>query len=507
MNGADSGKSKKKRPQLKKVKSSEPSSESDSGSSTRSAGSMIGEFRLLRRLGKGGMAEVWLAEQTSLKRNVALKLLRSDMMGDETYVKRFQTEAKAAAGLNDPNIVQVYTVGFDDGQHFIAQEYIHGNTLKDLIRKLGPLEVPLALHIMKQVASAMATAGDRGIVHRDIKPENIMLTRKKEAKVADFGLAQLQGGERLNLTQEGVTMGTPLYMSPEQVSGQKVDQRTDIYSFGVTCYHMLAGEPPYSGENAVSVAMQHIRGDVPVIEEVRAELPSQLCAILSRMMQKNPDDRYKSANELYSDIRQLSRAIKNGESLDGIGGTQQAKISPVQRPILTVITLGVIVALLSAGLGWYLRIKEPEPNLNAIDQTIPRKATAREQYLHAMFEIDNEDAFRLVIENFKTPQDSLWSQQAHEQLALMYLKDRRRAKDADKILKEMSYFRDNRLNSEARIGQAYLAVRDDPLGGARRASTILQSDRDNFERYLKGSWEQLQNDVQRLIDEKNANES
>ncbi|HWL07558.1 MAG TPA: serine/threonine-protein kinase, partial [Planctomicrobium sp.] len=147
--------------------SSDKSGENDV-SSSRVVGMQLGEFTLLRRLGKGGMAEVWLAEQTSLKRNVALKLLRSELMEDDSYVKRFQTEAKAAAGLNHSNIVQVYTVGCEKGQHFIAQEYVHGQTLKALLQKRGPLDLPLALMMMRQVAAALQEAGSRGIVHRDI---------------------------------------------------------------------------------------------------------------------------------------------------------------------------------------------------------------------------------------------------------------------------------------------------------------------------------------------------
>ena len=193
-------------------------------------GLTLGEFHLLRRLGKGGMAEVWLAEQTSLRRQVAVKILRPDFVADASYVKRFKHEATAAGSLNHPNIVQVYMVGEENGIHFIAQEYVQGRNLKEFITKKGPLEVPIALHILKQVAAALQVAATSGIVHRDIKPENVLLTKKGEAKVADFGLAQLSlHGEKVALTQVGVTMGTPLYMSPEQVNGKPLDARSDIY--------------------------------------------------------------------------------------------------------------------------------------------------------------------------------------------------------------------------------------------------------------------------------------
>ena len=204
------------------------------GSVARFEDRTLGDFRILRRLGRGGMAEVYLAEQTSLKRNVALKVLRDEWVGDETHLSRFAREAKAAAGLNHPNIVQVFAVGEEAGVHFIAQEYVQGRNLREFLTREGIPQLPAALHIIKQVAAALQAAGEAGIVHRDIKPENIMITPKLQVKVTDFGLAQLsESGERVNLTQVGITMGTPLYMSPEQVNGKKLDQRSDIYSLFV----------------------------------------------------------------------------------------------------------------------------------------------------------------------------------------------------------------------------------------------------------------------------------
>jgi serine/threonine-protein kinase len=242
---------------------------------------MLGDFRILRRLGVGGMAEVYLAEQTSLHRNVAVKVLHKDRVADVGYLQRFKTEAMAAGSLNHANIIQVLMIGEEDGYQYIAQEYVAGMNLREFLARKGPPELGLALRIMKQAASALQAAHNAGIVHRDIKPENIMITRKGEVKVADFGLAQLsQGGERVNLTQTGVTMGTPLYMSPEQVNGSKLDLRTDIYSLGVTCYHMLSGHPPFRGETAISVAVQHLKHDPESLEKIRGDLPVLLCRIV-----------------------------------------------------------------------------------------------------------------------------------------------------------------------------------------------------------------------------------
>ncbi|HEY3968647.1 MAG TPA: protein kinase, partial [Planctomycetaceae bacterium] len=179
----------------------------DAGGSNDLSERMLGEFRILRRLGQGGMAQVYLAEQTSLKRNVAVKVLHKDRVADTSYVQRFKTEALAAASLSHPNIVQVLVIGEQDGIQYIAQEYVPGMNLRELLARKGPPEQALAVRIIRQVANALQAAHAAGIVHRDVKPENIMITRKGEVKVADFGLAQLtQDGERLQLTQAGVTM-------------------------------------------------------------------------------------------------------------------------------------------------------------------------------------------------------------------------------------------------------------------------------------------------------------
>ncbi len=208
-------------------------------------------YRLLRRLGRGAMAEVYLAEQCSLRRHVALKILRANLAVEQSYVKRFRLEAQAAASLVHPNIVQIYEVGCEGGSHFIAQEYVPGLNLREWLSRHGTPQLPLALGVMRQVAAALAKASEHGIVHRDIKPDNIMVSSSGEVKVADFGLARLSTGDT-RLTQEGFTLGTPLYMSPEQVEGRPLDTRSDIYSFGVTCYHMLAGQPPFAGDTALA---------------------------------------------------------------------------------------------------------------------------------------------------------------------------------------------------------------------------------------------------------------
>src|SRR5262245_53656526 len=221
------------------------------------AGQTLGEFFVRRLLGRGGMGEVYEADQTALQRRVALKVLREELVNDPTYLQRFQAEARTIARIQHPNIVSVITIGEREGTHFMAMEFVDGRNLRDHIARQGALEEKDAVAILKKTAAALQRAHEEGVVHRDVKPENILITRRtpnrpSEVKVADFGRARRMAGD-VSVTQSGMTMGTPLYMSPEQIRGQTVDPRSDVYSLGVTAYHMLAGEPPYSGETPMAV--------------------------------------------------------------------------------------------------------------------------------------------------------------------------------------------------------------------------------------------------------------
>jgi serine/threonine-protein kinase len=270
------------------------------------SGRTLGEFTLVRRLGQGGMGQVYLAEQRSLKRHVAVKLLKAELAAQASSLARFRQEAEAVACLNHANIVQVHTIGESDGLPYMVMEYVEGRNLRDYLARKGPPELPVALSIMRQVASALQRAAEGGFVHRDIKPDNILLTRKGEVKVADFGLSRsLTGDQPLHLTQSGVTLGTPLYMSPEQVQGQPVDHRSDIYSFGVTCYHMLTGRPPFQGSHAFEVALQHVQGTPIPLTEARPDLPASLGQLVQRMMAKSPDDRPQNGREILRELAKL----------------------------------------------------------------------------------------------------------------------------------------------------------------------------------------------------------
>lgn len=285
-------------------------------------GQVLGDFRILRRLGQGGMGQVYLAEQVSLKRKVALKLLKPELAASPVTLQRFKQEAEAVARTTHANIVQIYFIGTTAGHNYMALEYVEGKNLREFLEKKGPPDVLLGLRIMAQIASALQRASELGVIHRDIKPENILLTRKGEVKVADFGLSRCfaETGPGPSLTQSGITMGTPLYMSPEQVESKPIDHRTDIYSFGVTCFHMFAGHPPFRGQTPLEVAYQHVHKDPPELAVIRPDLPVDLCAMIHKMMVKDPAARYQTGSEVARDISRLRYMLVAGGA--GAAGSQ-----------------------------------------------------------------------------------------------------------------------------------------------------------------------------------------
>ena len=274
------------------------------------------------------MGEVYLAEQISLKRKVALKLMRPDLAANITALARFKAEAEAVAKATHANIVQVYAIHEIGGLHFMALEFVEGRNLREFLEKKGPPEILLGLSIMRQVAAALQRASELGIIHRDIKPENILLTRKGEVKVADFGLSRIlseSGAQPPNLTQSHVTMGTPLYMSPEQVEGKKtIDHRTDIYSFGVTCYHMFAGHPPFKGTAAFEVAVQHVQKRAATFDGYSARPSSGTTRHHSQNDGQEPDTRLSDGPRNRARHRQVARRGRGGladhERAGNIGG-------------------------------------------------------------------------------------------------------------------------------------------------------------------------------------------
>ncbi|MEI6241247.1 MAG: serine/threonine-protein kinase, partial [Planctomycetia bacterium] len=277
------------------------------------SGRRLGGYRLVRRLGSGAMADVYLAEQESLARQVAVKVLRPDTVRQATAVQRFAQEARAAAGLVHGHIVQIHEVACVDGVHFLAEEYVAGPTLKAWLTVRGPLDARQAVAVLGQVGSALVRAAEQGVVHRDIKPENLLVTPAGDVKVADFGLARvLAGPEGMDLTQDGMTLGTPLYMSPEQAEGRPVDTRSDLYSLGATIYHLLAGRPPFDGATPLAVAMAHINQPATPIATLRPDLPAGLCEIVNTLLAKQPAERYASPTDLLHAVAEIEAAVAPG---------------------------------------------------------------------------------------------------------------------------------------------------------------------------------------------------
>jgi serine/threonine-protein kinase len=468
------------------------------------SGRQLGGYRLLRRLGKGAMAEVYLAEQISLSRQVAIKVLRSSLATDATYVERFQQEARAAAQLVHANIVQIYEVGYADGVHFIAQEYVQGVNLAELLARRGPPELARMLAIVRQVAAALGKAAEHGIVHRDIKPENVMLAAGGEVKVADFGLARLSGGDPANnLTQVGITMGTPLYMSPEQVEGKSLDARSDIYSLGVTSYEMLAGEPPFRGETALSIAVQHLNSQPPRLENVRPDLPVSVCRIVHKMLEKDPNDRYATGRQLLNDLRSVSIELFEddpGEPADGwhddLVSTVEARRAATERLAVAMRTTAmptvrrgrglwnwglVAVACLLAGAGtsWLLR---PRPLIVAESEdptAITKHATAEEQLIYATM-LDSEAGWKSV--GYYFPDDKLNANRAMQGLALLYLRefDYERAKQ---IFDQFAAYNPAEVEFRAfgLAGQAIVLIHQGRLNEAAETLTKLWPERNHLD--------------------------
>jgi len=258
-------------------------------------------YQIIKSIGEGGMANVYLAYDTILDRDVAVKVLRGDLSNDEKFVRRFQREALNASSLSHPNIVEVYDVGDDNGQYFIVMEYIEGKNLKDLIKKRGKLTVTEVVDIMSQIADGLSVAHDSYIIHRDIKPQNIMILENGMVKITDFGIAMAMNATQL--TQTNSVMGSVHYLPPEQASGKGSTLKSDIYSMGILMYELLTGVLPYRGDNAVEIALKHLKEPFPDIREEIDDLPQSVENIIMKSTAKNPKNRYNDARAMYEDLK------------------------------------------------------------------------------------------------------------------------------------------------------------------------------------------------------------
>jgi beta-lactam-binding protein with PASTA domain len=386
-------------------------------------------YFVTRKLGSGGMADVYLAEDQELGRRVALKLLNDRHANDEQFVERFRREAQSAAGLNHPNIVSIFDRGQAEGTYYIAMEYLDGRTLKELLVRNGPPPIPIAIDYSRQILQALSFAHRNGIVHRDIKPHNIVVGPDGRLKVTDFGIARSGASQ---MTEAGSIVGTAQYLSPEQARGAPVDPRSDLYSLGIVLYEMLTGKVPFTGDAPVEIAMKHLQEVPEPPSEQRPEVPHELDAIVVRALAKDPEQRYQSAEEMDADLARVSRGVAISpktedamtQVLAGAGVTASATMvtrpravtpppappayrapgpyyeygEPPRRHSLWPWFLGVLALLIAAGAGYllYQRIQEQLDSNNpvAVIDIVGVKEELAVQKLEADgFQVKSQDDF------------------------------------------------------------------------------------------------------------------
>jgi serine/threonine protein kinase/beta-lactam-binding protein with PASTA domain len=295
-----------------------------------------GRYQVVRKLGAGGMANVYLAEDQELGRRVAIKILNDRHAGDEQFVERFRREAKNAAALSHPNIVSIYDRGEAEGTYYIAMEFLEGRSLKELIVQRGPAPITVTIEYVRQILSALRFAHRHGIVHRDIKPHNVLVDSEGRVKVTDFGIARAGTSE---MTEAGSIVGTAQYLSPEQARGTDVDQRSDLYSLGVVLYELLTGTLPFTGDTPVEIAMKHLSAVPESPSARRADVPRDLDLIVTRALAKDPGDRYQSAEEMDADLERFARgAAVSPETEESATQIMRAPAGTLAATAATMVT-------------------------------------------------------------------------------------------------------------------------------------------------------------------------
>lgn len=340
-------------------------------------GRVFGDFKVIRKLGQGGMGEVFLAHQISLDRDVALKTLAKHIAQNPNFVERFYREARTMAKLDHPNIVRGYAVGEVDGIHHVAMELIDGKSMQDWLTKQGRLTVGDTVHVAVRVADALQHAHDIKLIHRDIKPDNILVTNKGIVKVSDLGLAK-NTEDDMSMTQSGTGLGTPYYMPPEQARNAKyVDHRSDIYALGSTIYHFLTGAYPFKADSALELILLKEKGQFPSIRRLNPEVPERLSLIIEKAMSKDPKHRHQSCSELIRDLQSLglenetlsfipsaappSSPVRPATVAPGMGATRGA--APPAARLPTAGAPGAVPpadAAVSTGQVWYVKYPTPE---------------------------------------------------------------------------------------------------------------------------------------------------
>jgi serine/threonine-protein kinase len=366
-----------------------------------------GRYALQQSIGKGGMAEVFLAQDQLLDRPVAVKRLAAEHAADASFVERFRREAQAAAKLTHPNIVGVYDYFEEGGEYFIVQEYIDGRSLAELLQAEGRLHPDRAADIAADVAAGLGAAHREGMVHRDIKAGNVLVAKDGQVKVADFGIARVFAGGDSELTQAGTVMGTATYFSPEQAQGKLVDPRSDLYSLGVVLYEMLVGQPPFSGDEPVAIAYAHVHEQPKGLREIDPALPVEIDAITLKLLAKDPANRYPSADDLRADLRRFRQGAKINEA------PAVPVVAPVPAPTAHQVDFGsyedsryvetprrtgffllfmiLIFGALAAGL-WYLS-QQLDEERDSVTVTVPdvvgqNKDRARRELVDLGFQVE-----------------------------------------------------------------------------------------------------------------------
>ena len=330
-------------------------------------------YEIIDKVGSGGMADVYKAKCHRLNRYVAIKILKSEFSSDQSFVQKFRAEAQSVAGLSHPNIVSVYDVGDDDGLHYIVMELVEGITLKRFIERKTRLDVKEAVGITIQIAQGMEAAHAHHIIHRDIKPQNIIISREGKVKVADFGIAKAATSNTISQN----AIGSVHYLSPEQARGGYSDERSDIYSLGVTLYEMLTGQVPFAGDNSVSVALLHIQSEATPVQVLNPEVPNSVDRIVQKCMQKKPERRYQSASEL---IRDLKRSIINPDG-DYVSISSSAVVSDSPTRIRSAEELTTIK---SAAKSPVVHFDNSTGQVSSPDQRQSRKVKKEQEELDSM---------------------------------------------------------------------------------------------------------------------------
>ncbi|MFT3808079.1 serine/threonine-protein kinase [Arenimonas sp.] len=315
----------------------------------------VGHYEIVAELGRGGMGVVYKGYEPALARYVAIKELAPALAHDTMLVERFLREARSMAALNDPHIIQIYFIGQEDEQPFFVMEFVDGESLSQVIKREQRLPVGDALKILHQATKGLSVAHDQGVIHRDIKPANLMLTQRGQVKIADFGIALANRDFDSKLTGTGQLVGTPGYLSPEVCLGKPVDQRSDIFALGIVLFEMLTGRTPFSDESPLKLMLDVVQSQIPDVRELNQSVDADVAALLTKMLAKDPADRYQDAHELIRDLEKLPQVVQ--------GGPLSMKVAAPSGPAATLVAMATPVTPMSS------RVPTPPPRVGSLPST------------------------------------------------------------------------------------------------------------------------------------------